>query len=138
MPFGRRCASAASVACCPLPWKPSARACHLAAAGKLCKSERTGVPTRSWVQGSDNRSQGETMTTTCCTCGSFAKEVLATAWLCSSRRCAVSSPSSISTRPATKGAGNVTHLHSILKHLRDLHEYICIHCQNTHQTEKNR
>lgn len=47
---------------------------------------------------------------TCWTCGSLAKEVLATAWLCSSSRWAVSSPSSISTRPAQKVAADATHV----------------------------
>ena len=37
---------------------------------------------------------------TCWTCGSRAKEILATAWLCRLSCCAVSSPSSISTIPA--------------------------------------
>lgn len=44
---------------------------------------------------------------TCCTCGSLAKEVRATAWLCRLSCWAVSSPSSISTRPAQgKQTGN--------------------------------
>lgn len=42
MPDGRRCASAASGACCRLlPWKRSAGVCHSAAAGTLCKSDRS-------------------------------------------------------------------------------------------------
>lgn len=104
MPDGRRCASAASVACCLLPWKRSAEVCHLVAAGTLCKSE--GWKRADVVVGTKalncNDVRMKMSKVTCWTCGSLAKEVLATAWLCSSSRWAVNSPSSISTRPAQK------------------------------------
>lgn len=120
---GRWCASAASVSGCLLPWKLSVQVSHLVEAETLCKSERWKTEPRSLAQKEEKRKYKSIISViTCCTCGSLAKEILAKVWLCRFSRCAVSSPSSISTRPAQTDTPDSKRVKCVLRQKCLFHE----------------